>query len=136
MDFYFNDLHGFLFRTLLADTAEADTNDSLSDIEEGLQLQQSISAALPSGSPVDRSLLPNVSMVADCVQGYRSTEGPLSPSLFPNVPPYITFSSHEKKGPQMPPTIHKILKWKLTTITPLVIRKILVNSGFRLLKSK
>lgn len=124
--------------TYLADTAEGDVNDSLSDIEEGHQQQQNVSAALPDGSPavVDRSRLPNVSMIADCVSGRRSTPGPLSSSLFPNVPPYITFSSHEEKGPQMPPAVYKILKWKLTTITPLVIRKILSNSGFRLLKSK
>lgn len=36
----------------------------------------------------------------------------------------------------MPLAIKKALKWKLTTITPIVIRKVLLNSGFRLLKRK
>jgi hypothetical protein len=34
-----------------------------------------------------------------------------------------------------PDAIHKQLKWKLTTITPVVVRTVLSNSGFRLLKS-
>lgn len=70
----------------------------------------------------------------DCVQGSYSTTAPFSPSLFPNCPPYITFASHLEKGPPMPSIVHKILKWKLTTITPIIVRKILVNSGFKLLK--
>jgi tubulin polyglutamylase TTLL4 len=34
----------------------------------------------------------------------------------------------------MPEVISKVLKWKLTTITPIVVRRILVHSGFKLLK--
>lgn len=115
-----------------ADVAEGDANDSLSETEEAN------SASLTNGAaaPADPSQLPNVTMIADCVSGRRSLPGPLTSSMFPHVPPYITFSSHEEKGPQMPPEITKVLKWKLTTITPLVIRRILINSGFRLLKSK
>ncbi|XP_055599964.1 tubulin monoglutamylase TTLL4-like isoform X2 [Uranotaenia lowii] len=69
-----------------------------------------------------------------CVVGGSPNEGPLAPSLFPNVPPYITFSTHEEKGPPVPPAMHKVLKWKMTLITPIVVRKVLINSGFRLLK--
>ena len=68
--------------------------------------------------------------------GGYAPAGPLAPSLFPYVPPYLTFATHEEKGPPMPPAIHKVLKWKLTLITPIVVRKVLLNSGFRLLKSK
>lgn len=75
-------------------------------------------------------------VVADSVEGKSPPNGPISSSLFPNVPPYITFVTHEEKGPTMPAAVNKILKWKLTTITPIVIRKILLNSGFRLLKRK
>lgn len=70
----------------------------------------------------------------DCVHGKYTTSAPFSPSLFPNCPPYITFASHVEKGPPMPPIVHKLLKWKLTTITPIIVRRILVNSGFKLLK--
>lgn len=131
-----------MFSVLFCNIGEADgdANDSLSDSEESYQIQQDLSVNLSNGASaaaaVDRYHLPNVTMIADCVHGRRSNPGPLTASLFPHVPPYITFASHEEKGPLMPPEVTKILKWKLTTITPLVIRKILVNSGFRLLKSK
>lgn len=75
-------------------------------------------------------------MLADCIEGRYPNDGPLTPSLFAHVPPYITFVSHEQKSSPMPAAITKILKWKLTTITPIVIRKVLLNSGFRLLKRK
>lgn len=76
------------------------------------------------------------SMLADCVEGRSPKNAPLTPSLFAHVPPYITFVTHEEKGAPMPVAVTRILKWKLTTITPIVIRKVLLNSGFRLLKRK
>lgn len=81
-------------------------------------------------------LVAQYTMLADCVIGRCPNNAPLTPSLFANVPPYITFVTHEEKGVPMPPAVTKILKWKLTTITPIVIRKVLLNSGFRLLKRK
>ncbi|GBP42687.1 Tubulin polyglutamylase TTLL4 [Eumeta japonica] len=61
----------------------------------------------------------------------------LRPSLFPRVPPYLNFVSAEETTPQkLPNSIQKHLKWKLTTITPIVVKKTLVNSGFRLVKSE
>ncbi|OWR49776.1 hypothetical protein KGM_212027 [Danaus plexippus plexippus] len=61
----------------------------------------------------------------------------LRPSLFPRVPPYLKFISHDDTAPlKMPMAIQKHLKWKLTTITPIVVKKTLTNSGFRLVKSE
>lgn len=110
------------------ETAESDEND-LTDTEDYGLDNKAIYNSIHDGT----DLYP---MLADSVQGQRVKSGPLTPSLFPYVPPYITFASHEGKGPQMPLTIKKVLKWKLTTITPIVIRKVLLNSGFRLLKRK
>lgn len=39
-------------------------------------------------------------------------------------------------GEQFPIHIHKLLRWKLSNITPVVVRKVVANSGYRLLKSK
>ncbi|XP_073824894.1 tubulin tyrosine ligase-like 4A isoform X2 [Musca autumnalis] len=58
----------------------------------------------------------------------------LVPSLFPNVPPYIAFSSNTKKGPDVPADLYRILKWRVTSVMPRVVRTILSNSGMRLLK--
>ncbi|KAL4717199.1 hypothetical protein ACJJTC_017086 [Scirpophaga incertulas] len=61
----------------------------------------------------------------------------LRPSLFPRVPPYLKFVSHEDLPPvKIPLPVQKHLKWKLTTITPIVVKKTLTNSGFRLVKSE
>ncbi|CAH2054752.1 unnamed protein product, partial [Iphiclides podalirius] len=61
----------------------------------------------------------------------------LRPSLFPRVPPYLKFVGHEETTPlKIPAPIQKHLKWKLTTITPIVVKKTLTNSGFRLVKSE
>ncbi|XP_021928844.1 tubulin polyglutamylase TTLL4-like isoform X2 [Zootermopsis nevadensis] len=58
----------------------------------------------------------------------------LRPSLFSHVPPYIRFSMHDVRGEALPAEIQRHMKWKLSTITPLVIRRTLVNSGFRLIR--
>ncbi|XP_013186188.2 tubulin polyglutamylase ttll-4 isoform X2 [Amyelois transitella] len=61
----------------------------------------------------------------------------LRPSLFPRVPPYLRFVAHDDTMPlKIPAPIQKHLKWKLTTITPIVVKKTLTNSGFRLVKSE
>lgn len=61
----------------------------------------------------------------------------LRASLFPRVPPYLKFIGHEESPClKIPLPIQKHLKWKLTTITPIVVKKTLTNSGFRLVKSE
>ncbi|XP_031617116.1 tubulin polyglutamylase TTLL4-like isoform X2 [Contarinia nasturtii] len=105
---------------------DSDEND-LTDTEEYVVDNKAIYNSFNDGTEM-------YSMLADSVQGRSPKMSPLTPSLFAHVPPYITFASHEEKGSMMPAAIKKSLKWKLTTITPIVIRKILLNSGFRLLK--
>ncbi|XP_049950814.1 tubulin monoglutamylase TTLL4-like isoform X1 [Schistocerca serialis cubense] len=60
----------------------------------------------------------------------------LRTSLFSYVPPYIRFCMHDEKGEPLPYEIGRHMKWKLSTITPLVVRRTLVNSGFRLVRSE
>ncbi|CAB3233718.1 unnamed protein product [Arctia plantaginis] len=61
----------------------------------------------------------------------------LRPSLFPRVPPYLKFvGPDETPVHKIPLPIQKHLKWKLTTITPIVVKRTLTNSGFRLVKSE
>lgn len=113
-------------------------NGSITDSEDNYQThlaayQARTKSCSTSPSP---SLVRGPVTSIGCVLGGCPPEGPLTPSLFPHVPPYITFSTHEEKGPPMPPAIHKVLKWKMTLITPIVVRKVLINSGFRLLKSE
>ncbi|XP_035917353.1 tubulin polyglutamylase TTLL4 isoform X2 [Anopheles stephensi] len=113
-------------------------DDSLTDSEDNYRSYLAAAYQKPkshSGSPSPSlgNKTPVVTSIGS-VLGGNAPEGPLAPSLFPYVPPYLTFATHDEKGPPMPPSIHKVLKWKLTLITPIVVRKVLQNSGFRLLK--
>lgn len=71
------------------------------------------------------------------------------------MPPYIRFSSHDIKGnlflmvssfknciiiivigESFPLPLQKLLKWKLSSITPIVVRRTIQNSGFKLVRSE
>ncbi|XP_022080086.1 tubulin polyglutamylase TTLL4-like isoform X2 [Acanthaster planci] len=55
----------------------------------------------------------------------------LSPSLFSNIPPTINFVGVEEKAVQFPWEIRKLLKWRMSPITPNVIKNCIARSGFR-----
>ena len=51
-------------------------------------------------------------------------------SLFPHVPPYVLFRSHDCGTPEkLPKNFNQLLRWKLTANMPRILMKILVNSG-------
>ncbi|XP_037962826.2 tubulin monoglutamylase TTLL4 isoform X2 [Plutella xylostella] len=56
------------------------------------------------------------------------------PSLFPRVPPYLKFVGPDEPMLRIPLAISKHLKWKSTSITPIIVKKTLMQSGFKLLK--
>lgn len=114
---------------ILPDVGEEDFNDSFSDSED-------YNATVVTDPPNLNRKLSEANLLTESVSGSRPASGPLTASLFPYVPPYITFADHIGKGPAMPAAVTKVLKWKLTTITPIVIRKVLANTGFRLLRSE
>lgn len=60
----------------------------------------------------------------------------LTPSLFSHVPPTINFCKYDETTETLPEEISKILKWRFTTITPLIVRKTILNSGYKITKSK
>ncbi|XP_033218603.1 tubulin polyglutamylase TTLL4-like [Belonocnema kinseyi] len=66
--------------------------------------------------------------------GDKNSALPFRKSLFSNVAPYIAFQSYECNGSSMPQDITKHLKWRLSTITPQLVRRTLTNSGYRLMK--
>lgn len=70
---------------------------------------------------------------------YTETPAPsplpsLSPSLFSHVPPSINFCQYNEKTVEFPLVIGRLLKWRFTNITPLIVRKTVSNSGFRITK--
>lgn len=71
----------------------------------------------------------------DSASGDQKLLSPLSPSIFPNVPPTIYFYLGHEKVQTLPTEVCKLLKWKLSTITPVLIRQTVTRSGFRLTKT-
>jgi len=64
------------------------------------------------------------------------TDSPaLKQSLFPNIPPTINFMLHnEMSAHQLHNDLRKHLKWKLSSITPAIVKRCASNSGFRLMR--
>lgn len=60
----------------------------------------------------------------------------LRPSLFARVPPYLRFRAHDAPPARPPPAVARHLRWRLTTITPVVVRRTLIASGFKLVRSE
>ena len=60
---------------------------------------------------------------------------PLRRSLFSHVPPTLNFVHHnEVSETPLPADVRKHLRWKLSNITPAVVKRIVTNSGFRLMR--
>ncbi|GJQ80119.1 hypothetical protein Trydic_g19400 [Trypoxylus dichotomus] len=59
---------------------------------------------------------------------------PLRESLFPHIPPYINFNTFDAQARYDLPQGRRHLKWKLSTITPILVRKTLQNTGFLLVR--
>lgn len=70
---------------------------------------------------------------------YAETPAPsplpsFTPSLFSHVPPSINFCQYNEKTVDLPVIIGRLLKWRFTNITPLIVRKTITNSGFKITK--
>ncbi|GIY57430.1 tubulin polyglutamylase TTLL4 [Caerostris darwini] len=60
---------------------------------------------------------------------------PMIQSLFKHVPSVIYFSTKDEIVSAMPDDVLLLLKWKLSTITPAVIRQIVTKTGFSLVEA-
>ncbi|KAJ8959100.1 hypothetical protein NQ318_022357 [Aromia moschata] len=116
-----------------SDCAESDYSGSDSEIEdEDLDRDpESISEPLTDRARMTCPTLRNFpSVPRNRVRSGDAVSWPIRPSLFPNIPPYIHFNSHDSAVEFKIPNGRRFFKWKLSTITPVVVRKTLTNSGF------
>ncbi|CAK9810172.1 Tubulin monoglutamylase TTLL4 [Anthophora plagiata] len=60
---------------------------------------------------------------------------PMRRSLFPHVPPYVLFRSHDHAPTKkVPKDFAQLLKWKFTTSMPRLLVKILINTGYQVIE--
>nr|XP_015838348.1 PREDICTED: tubulin polyglutamylase TTLL4 isoform X2 [Tribolium castaneum] len=118
--------------TPIAEFTESDYSGSdESEAEEVLNADdesESLSEATCNGAEPE--------IIPPQIPGGDASGWPLRPSLFPHIPPYIRFSTHDSDSPIEVPAGRRLFKWKLSTITPVVVRKTLTNSGFALVRSE
>ncbi|KAM6397325.1 tubulin monoglutamylase TTLL4 isoform 2-T3 [Pluvialis apricaria] len=55
-------------------------------------------------------------------------------SLFPNVPPTIYFSTRDERVEKLPWEQRKLLRWKMCTVTPNIVKQTVGRSHFRVSK--
>ncbi|XP_073503466.1 tubulin monoglutamylase TTLL4 isoform X2 [Phyllobates terribilis] len=58
----------------------------------------------------------------------------LTPSLFPNTPSTIYFATQDEKVELLPWAQRKLMKWKMSTVTPNVVKQTVARSHFRITK--
>nr|XP_032813155.1 tubulin polyglutamylase TTLL4-like [Petromyzon marinus] len=99
---------------------EVDVSDGTSSDDDGgdyaaaLDLAVSTAACSVPGSAQDGQLKPA-----------------LVPSIFDNVPPTVYFGTAEETIAMLPWPLRRKLKWKMSPVTPQVVRKTLARSHFR-----
>ncbi|KAM6421213.1 LOW QUALITY PROTEIN: tubulin monoglutamylase TTLL4 [Rhynochetos jubatus] len=76
---------------------------------------------------------------AECLaQPAEAQEKVLKPalvcSLFPNVPPTIYFSTRDERVEKLPWEQRKLLRWKMCTVTPNIVKQTVGRSHFRVSK--
>ncbi|OWF40925.1 tubulin polyglutamylase TTLL4-like [Mizuhopecten yessoensis] len=59
---------------------------------------------------------------------------PLRQSLFPRIPPTVNFVIEGEKVEQLPWEYRKFLKWRMSPITPNIVKHTLARVGFRITK--
>ncbi|XP_040296398.1 tubulin polyglutamylase TTLL4 isoform X2 [Bufo bufo] len=58
----------------------------------------------------------------------------LTPSLFPNTPSTIYFATQDEKVELLPWAQRKLMKWKMSTVTPNIVKQTVARSHFRITK--
>ncbi|NXU49422.1 TTLL4 polyglutamylase, partial [Turnix velox] len=107
--------------------SQEEDEDSDSDASSDADVSSSGSVALVSRS------------CTECLaQPPEAQEKVLKPalvcSLFPNVPPTIYFSTRDERVEKLPWEQRKLLRWKMCTVTPNIVKQTVGRSHFRVSK--
>ncbi|XP_035986808.1 tubulin polyglutamylase TTLL4 [Fundulus heteroclitus] len=82
--------------------------------------------------------LPNLSSIEEPmilgVEGDREERPALVPSLFPLIPPTLYFSTANEKVELLPAEQRRLLKWKMSSVTPNIVKHTIARSHFKVTK--
>ncbi|NXV16359.1 TTLL4 polyglutamylase, partial [Cepphus grylle] len=107
--------------------SQEEDEDSDSDASSVADVTSSVSVALASRNCIECLAQPT-----------EAQEKVLKPalvcSLFPNVPPTIYFSTRDERVEKLPWEQRKLLRWKMCTVTPNIVKQTVGRSHFRVSK--
>ncbi|CAF3839944.1 unnamed protein product [Adineta steineri] len=111
------------------DSFEMETEEYEAEFEEESLRDSESDVDVDNTFPVDPALL-----LSDKTRRVGSTEvkSGFIPSLFANVPPTIRFCNETERIEPLPLPLQKMMKWKMSSITPNVVKSAVLRSGFRL----
>ncbi|NXC19831.1 TTLL4 polyglutamylase, partial [Corythaeola cristata] len=124
----------------LQDEVEEELPDGL---DESCSQEEDEDSDSDASSVADVSSSGSVALVSrNCVeclaQPAEAQEKVLKPalvcSLFPNVPPTIYFSTRDERVEKLPWEQRKLLRWKMCTVTPNIVKQTVGRSHFRVSK--
>ncbi|NXC76350.1 TTLL4 polyglutamylase, partial [Anhinga anhinga] len=119
------------------DEAEEELPDGL---DESCNQEEDEDSDSDASSVADVSSRGSVALVSrNCIeclaQPAEAQEKVLKPalvcSLFPNVPPTIYFSTRDERVEKLPWEQRKLLRWKMCTVTPNIVKQTVGRSHFR-----
>ncbi|KAI1899107.1 hypothetical protein AGOR_G00058080 [Albula goreensis] len=110
----------------LADKLENQGSGDDDDGSEASALSDASAATLVLAN-VDELMTPEL-------EDSRTEKPALVPSLFPFTPPTLYFSTANERVEPLPPEQSKLLKWKMSSVTPNVVKHTLARSHFRATK--
>lgn len=129
IEFYFFTYLGLSNGTSIPSAESEDSDESevfLDDVVQSVKSESSTdsvssSSEINSASSVDSVPKTEIKRIVPAIR----------PSYFPFVPPYMNFCMHDEKTDELPEEIRKLLKWRLSPITPIVVKRTVSNSGKR-----
>ncbi|NXN58811.1 TTLL4 polyglutamylase, partial [Rynchops niger] len=122
------------------DEAEEELPDGL---DESCSQEEDEDSDSDASSVADMTSSGSVALVSrNCIQCLaqpaEAQEKVLKPalvcSLFPNVPPTIYFSTRDERVEKLPWEQRKLLRWKMCTVTPNIVKQTVGRSHFRVSK--
>ncbi|XP_049670261.1 tubulin monoglutamylase TTLL4 isoform X2 [Accipiter gentilis] len=122
------------------DEAEEELPDGL---DESFSREEDEDSDSDASSVAGVSFSGSVALVSrNCIEGLdqpaEAQEKVLKPalvcSLFPNVPPTIYFSTRDERVEKLPWEQRKLLRWKMCTVTPNIVKQTVGRSHFRVSK--
>ncbi|XP_042698940.1 tubulin monoglutamylase TTLL4 isoform X3 [Chrysemys picta bellii] len=102
--------------------------------EEGESDSSSVTGLSPNGSValISRNCLECLTQPLEAQE--RILKPALICSLFPTVPPTIYFSTRDEKVEKLPWEQRKLLRWKMSTVTPNIVKQTIGRSHFKVSK--